>query len=244
MGVFPWYNQCNEMLPRVTSTGSVSHRDQTVTASIVVPPTDSDNLKRCSKCGELRATEHFYVDRSRSGGLSSRCRECSRAEARRWSENNKDRKARADHDRYTVQKEQRSDYNHQYYLDHRAELLRYQNDYRRINPSKVKRVVDRWVRSNPDRSLSIKRNYRARIRHADGAHSEQDLLAIRAAQTDKQGRLICWACGNPITGTPHLDHWIPLKHGGRNDAGNLHFMHGSCNTSKGAKLPTEIGRLL
>ena len=85
----------------------------------------------------------------------------------------------------------------------------------------------------------------------------EDLDAIRKAQTDRHGRLICWACGYPIVGNEpppifpdaahlpsHVDHWVPLKHDGSNDAGNLHIMHGICNLKKGSKHPMEIGRLL
>jgi hypothetical protein len=98
---------------------------------------------------------------------------------------------------------------------------------------------------------------RARVMNAEGTYTPDDLKAIRAAQTDRRGRLICWACEYPIIGDeppphrpngarlpPHLDHWIPLRHGGRNDAGNLHYMHGVCNLSKSDKMPAELGRLL
>lgn len=101
------------------------------------------------------------------------------------------------------------------------------------------------------------RSRRIRIRGVTGNYTSDDLPAIRAAQTDKRGRLICWACGKPIIGNnppphipggtpmpPHLDHWIPIARDGKHDAGNLHFMHGLCNIAKGAKMPTEIGRLI
>lgn len=102
----------------------------------------------------------------------------------------------------------------------------------------------RWHVQNMDSARSRRQTRRARKAETAGTFTAADLTAIRAAQTDKRGRLICWRCGRPIKGTPDLDHWIPLKHGGRNDAGNLHYMHARCNLEKAAKLPTEIGRLL
>jgi 5-methylcytosine-specific restriction endonuclease McrA len=85
---------------------------------------------------------------------------------------------------------------------------------------------------------------RAYTEQQRGSASAAELRAVRKAQTDKHGRLRCWICGEPIDDVPHLDHFMPLRHGGAHDAGNLHYTHGHCNMSKGDKLPTEIGRLL
>jgi hypothetical protein len=88
-------------------------------------------------------------------------------------------------------------------------------------------------------------NRRARKQITGGTRTAaDDLSAIRAAQTDKKGRLICWRCNKPIKETPHLDHWIPLDKGGSNDPGNLHYMHATCNLTKSAKHPFELGVLL
>lgn len=86
---------------------------------------------------------------------------------------------------------------------------------------------------------------RALLASATGSYTIDEVVAIRAAQTDKQGRLRCWWCGNPIKGTPHLDHKIALAAGGSNDAGNLCYACASCNLSKQTKSPGEFaGRLL
>lgn len=109
---------------------------------------------------------------------------------------------------------------------------------------------DQWFKNyrRSDRGRAVSRtgtsNRRARKASAAGSFTTADLAAIRAAQTDKQGRLICWHCGKPIKGTPHLDHWIPLDKDGTNYAGNLHFMHAKCNLEKGAKHPHDTGRLI
>ena len=116
-----------------------------------------------------------------------------------------------------------------YYAEHTEEKRAYQHQ---------------WYLDNPDKVCVHRLTRRARKAGNGGATTAADIDAIRAAQTDKRGRLICWKCGKPIKDTPDLDHWIPLKHGGPNDAGNLHYMHAKCNRSKGAKMPTEIGRLL
>jgi 5-methylcytosine-specific restriction endonuclease McrA len=136
--------------------------------------------------------------------------------------------------------------NRRYYASRKDEYDKYHAEYRRAFPEKRKAAM-------------IGRNHkrRAKLRGNGGTYTAADLAAIRAAQTDKRGRLICWKCNTPIIGddppphlpngvrlSPHLDHWIPLDKGGTNDAGNLHYMHGLCNLEKGAKTPTEIGRLI
>jgi hypothetical protein len=123
--------------------------------------------------------------------------------------------------------------NSKYHYDNKEHRDAYFAEYRRLYPDKRKAASDHG-----------KHNRRARRRHASGTITKADIDAIRASQTDKRGRLICWRCNKPITGTPHLDHWIPLALGGTNGPGNLHYMHGLCNMSKGAKHPTEIGRLI
>lgn len=48
--------------------------------------------KQCSKCGLSRSAKHFYTPKSLNGGLSSRCKECTRAASRKYQE----RKRKAD----------------------------------------------------------------------------------------------------------------------------------------------------
>lgn len=133
-----------------------------------------------------------------------------------------------------------------YYQENKQRYNEYYAEYRRKYPEKR-------------RAATIGHNHkrRAKKRGNGGTYTAKDLAAVRASQTDKHGRLICWKCCKPIIGNeppphlpngsrvpPALDHWIPLDKGGSNDAGNLHYMHGLCNMSKGAKMPHEIGRLL
>lgn len=147
----------------------------------------------------------------------------------------------------------------EYYINNRTMLLERDKDYRENNREIINRRSREYGRSERGRMAKRVQWHvrRARKSQNGGQVTSADIEAVRKSQTDKRGRLICWACGYPIIGNeppphksgsppmpPHLDHWIPLKHGGRNDAGNLHYMHGVCNLSKSDKLPTELGRLL
>lgn len=189
-------------------------------------------------------------------------------------ENNREVERKRNHDRYIKNREVRLEQVRQYRSDNRETIASKALEYRIEHREESRQYSSRWRTENREASLAGKRRYyaehpdeererrrrwrknnpdtyranlyrrRARKHGNGGSCNAADLAAIRAAQTDKKGRLICWRCGKPITDTPHLDHWIPLKEGGAHAPGNLHYMHARCNLTKGAKHPAETGRLL
>lgn len=231
---------------------------------------DSTTLKRCSKCGEWKSPDLFSKDRSRKDGLNVHCKACNaiyraqnadsiREFKRRWEAENRERlrehkrnydeanreKVRDRQRRYradnleTIREQKR-----QYRAERREKERANRRRWREQNPDKVRAANRRWRTENPEMCCAHQNRRKALKLGNGGTYTVSELASIRAAQTDKKGRLICWKCGEPIIGTPHLDHWIPLDKSGLNSAGNLHYMHARCNMSKGAKHPSEIGRLL
>lgn len=143
------------------------------------------------------------------------------------------------------------------YAEHREERTAWQRRYYAKHTDERRKYAIEYYKANKARFFAGNRRRRSRILHAQGMHTDSDLEAVRLAQTDKKGRLICWCCGYPIVGTNpppiypdaprlprHIDHWIPLSKEGTNHAGNLHYVHGICNLKKGASHPTTLGRLL
>lgn len=216
-------------------------------------------LARCKVCvaaiAHQRYLENIEKRREYRARYVAEHREENREYCRNYRVEHRDERIEADRRYNAAHKEEKLAYNHQYYAENRERLQEYQRQYDAANKEQIREKHREWVAQNPDYARRQyaknpeKGRLRTHIRRANkrangGTYTTEDLAAIRAAQTDKQGRLICWRCGKPITDTPHLDHWIPLKRGGRNDAGNLHYMHAHCNSTKQAKHPTEIGRLL
>jgi DNA-directed RNA polymerase subunit RPC12/RpoP len=214
-------------------------------------------LKRCTKCGtEYPATGEFFGPSNQvKSGLLARCRTCVSAyDHQRRIDNIEvrreyDRRYRAEHHEAKLAN------NHRYYAENREKLQEDSRRYDAANKDRRREKHREWEARNPDYArrqyaknpeLGRARSHarRARKLEVGGTYTPDDLAAIRAAQTDKKGRLICWRCGKPITDTPDLDHWIPLKHRGENGPGNLHYMHAHCNRTKHAKHPFDIGRLL
>lgn len=65
----------------------------------------------------------------------------------------------------------------------------------------------------------------------------------RIAKDEK--RIRCYLCGKLIPiGERHVDHIMPLSKGGQHRPSNLAVACKTCNLSKGAKLPSEMGVLL
>lgn len=256
------------------AAGAVSHRSKPVTSPIVPIPDSADNLKRCIKCGDEKPRTDFHVQRSKPDGLQQWCKACKRqyradnreahlARDRKYYIEHREERLKSDLLYRSDHREENKERARRYRAEHRDELNERQRQKRAANPevyrARARRYaaehsteavqrVRQWRKANPDKERARQRigNHKRRIRkvNAGGTFTSADLEAIRKSQTDKKGRLICWRCNKPITGTPHLDHWIPLDKGGANDAGNLHYMHEQCNLSKGRKHPTEIGRLL
>jgi 5-methylcytosine-specific restriction endonuclease McrA len=181
-----------------------------MTNPIISP--EKPQLKRCSKCGEVKPLDAFSRDKKGQDGRCAHCKACNAA-----------------YRAATV--ERRAEYQREYYAANAERRAEYRREYYETPTGRVA-------------CIAAEHRRRAHMAGAGGTYTRADLAAIRAAQTDKRGRLICWRCGKPIKDTPHLDHWIPLSRGGSNDPGNLHYMHASCNQLKGSKHPTEIGRLI
>lgn len=185
--------------------------------------------------------------------------EAARQKQRDYLKANPERAREYSRRNYERHREARNAYNRAYWAEHSEELkaknrawyadnhehMRAYELGRRDSRKEYKREYNlAYYKTERGKNSMKAYRHRRRAKIRSGRCIGADLTTIRAAQTDKLGRLICWACGKPITDKPHLDHWIPLEKGGAHDAGNLHYMHAKCNLSKGSKHPTELGRLL
>jgi len=48
-------------------------------------------MKKCSKCGEVKGDDGFYLDRTRGSGLTAQCKLCMNIGAEQWRLNNRGR---------------------------------------------------------------------------------------------------------------------------------------------------------
>lgn len=100
-----------------------------------------------------------------------------------------------------------------------------------------------WRKENPDRLRAYRLKRRGSEAKAEGCHTASDLARLRKLQRDK-----CAACLTPLKGRGHVDHIVPLSHGGTNWPSNLQWLCAPCNLSKSdrdsAAFMQEMGYLL
>ncbi len=204
--------------------------------------------KVCRRCGRVTPIEELVKHKECTYGVDALCKECSRAGARKWYEQNT-AKARETMKNYAethkahireYKREWQQEHKEQVYKNHekwrsRAENRKKVNEYGRVwreaNRDRQAENQKRWRRENPDRSRAIVRNRRALRRNAMGTHTAAD---IRRQYKLQHG--LCYWCSQPLNGKFHADHVIPLIHGGSNYPENIVCACQTCNCAKGDRL--------
>lgn len=235
--------------------------------------TQTKHCPKCGR--DLPATpEYFHRNKQAKSGLHTYCKECKTAHERNHYANDDQYRTRILERTTQYAKDhpkQRREISRRYYENHREtemersriynaenkhvrrawyernkpRLLEREQQRREANKEQYREASKAYYQSHKAEALHRWRIRQARKLNAEGSHTKDDLRAIRAAQTDKQGSLRCWYCGKSIEGAPHLDHKIPLARGGSNGPENLCYACSWCNRSKSAKTPAEfVGRLI
>ncbi len=228
--------------------------------------TSDSTTKVCTACGtEYPATEeYFFKQTAGKYGLNSWCKFCHRERNRqnsaklRQNPEYRERGRKQARDWYWDNLEYAREYNKQYYADNRERELerikrnriRFQAQRRQYNAvyhaehrEHLKEKQREWKLANPEKVRRYKKvakaRRRARIHANGGSFTAADVQAQYEAQ---EGR--CFYCGITLHDKYHIDHYIPLKHGGSNWPENIVCACADCNLSKSDKLPWEFGRLL
>jgi len=176
----------------------------------------------------------------------------------------KDKKAEYDRAYYLVHKDRVAALGRAYYLANRDEVILQQRAYRLANHDKVtahdrSRYIDRkdrtseysraWCLANPDKVAAYGRAWRGanpamvcakgKLRRARklGAGGSITLDQWKAIQSAYEWR--CAYCGKKPAKLTQ-DHVIPLSRGGSHTPANIVPACTSCNSSKGARLPTKV----
>ena len=100
-----------------------------------------DELKKCTKCLELKRTELFYKDRHCPDGLQKICNNCSNKRCRKYYEDNK---------------EKFKSFNKYYYQKNKQRLL----------PIARERVI-KWAKDNPNKVKGNDRRRQLRKRYPE-----------------------------------------------------------------------------
>lgn len=116
-----------------------------------------------------------------------------------------------------------------WYQDHREEVLARSADWAQQNPEQYIANQKHWREENPERRAAIEARRKARKENLP------DTL------TEKQREQLLFIGQATFPGEDlHLDHVIPLKHGGGTTFANTHYIPGILNSFKKDRLPEEI----
>jgi 5-methylcytosine-specific restriction endonuclease McrA len=184
---------------------------------------------------------YFTGQTCRRGHIAERrvsncaCIPCEAARGLAWRAANPEKSAAiyAKHkaaNRETIQKQRAA------YRAANAEKLRADNAARRaLDPEKNRASKLRYRLAYPEKRANLERNRRARLRAAEGFHTDEDIARIYEAQ---KGRCAC--CQSKISRRAPVDHIHPLARGGSNWPKNLQILCKPCNSSKKDKDPLEF----
>lgn len=184
------------------------------------PQQAHSSLKTCTCCNVGKPTTEYHKDKQKKSGLCAICKDCNRAKALAWAnENVKKNRARS-----AEWKKQNPE---------RARIK--DAEWRKNNPERKKKKDAEWRSANPELCKLHSLNRRAREAKADGTPSK--------GLTEKLFKLqngLCPCCKKPLGNDFHLDHIIPLVMGGRNDDGNMQLLRKTCNLQKNRKDPVAF----
>ena len=189
------------------------------------------------------------VRRTKNQAWRDANREIDRAYKRKWYEVNKEKALNAARIWHlanpdTVKETQRRWHenhpglavkrNKEWRKNNRARSNSFSKKWALANPESVKARQQRWASENKLKCCLYQHERRKRKAKAAGTSSEVQVIARLALWGFN-----CWLCQKPYQA---VDHVIPLAKGGTNWPANLRPACKSCNSSKGAKHPSQIRR--
>jgi excisionase family DNA binding protein len=118
--------------------------------------------------------------------------------------------------------------------------VEYRKAYYIRNREKVKAMARKWRDANPERRRAQRAIVAYNEWHPEGG--EQDNLATLTAHIKGLPHVCHWCKASlPVSGW-HIDHLIPLCHGGANTCGNIVKSCGPCNSKKWVREAPYIGK--
>jgi 5-methylcytosine-specific restriction endonuclease McrA len=183
-------------------------------------------MKVCSKCKVEKDTSLFSKDKYRPDGFTNWCKQCR---SNNYQNNREAELVRAKLYAST-RKEKYKETSARHYLANRDKVLCRSKETYYANAEAIKarhRANNKvYVKENPEMNLAKTQRRRARKRG-------NGIFAITKQELKRLYDSSCFYCGKDKA--EHLDHVVPLVHGGRHSIGNLVPACSTCNMSKGSK---------
>ena len=115
--------------------------------------------KKCSKCGEVKELGDFYKKADSPDGFRSDCKVCVCEKARKWREENKERKAETNRRWYQENKERRKLYYKKYYQENKEKKYEAHRKWQRENAEKHSMYNKKWREKNKEKHSEAGRRW-------------------------------------------------------------------------------------
>lgn len=199
-------------------------------------------MKYCSKCDTTKPVEEFGKWSQGKDGLKHYCKECCRADSRKYYDSNKEQVLKRNKEHYYSTLDYQRDRRRRYYENHSEENKAYARAWRAANPERAKanrrahylanreKTLEQnrqWSENNPERRKAINRGIAHRRRAAKGCAVPQRW--VKSAETPGQ----CYWCGSDISDYYEVDHIMPLSKGGPDVDSNKVKACKGCNSQEG-----------
>jgi len=155
------------------------------------------DVKLCPRCNETKPITEFPKDRSRPLGVFSYCKQCNYSHSRKWVLENK---------------EQASEYLHDYRQKNLEKAREYGRDYSKTRYQQNRELYRQYLRQR-------------RARKRGGVPVTVTQMHNRVKECGNQ----CVYCGGEYS---HIDHVYPISRGGHDVLGNLVPACATCNLTK------------
>lgn len=186
-------------------------------------------MQHCPKCNCDLPADAFAP--SKQGKGNEYCAACQRAYNREYYKANKERLNVINRAYAIEHKEQMDEYKRQYIARNPDLYERRKGYYRQRyqeNHEKIRAHQREYQKANPALSGRRTMRYYAKKQQAEGDHTAEQWIALRAWFGDK-----CLCCGT--TTRLEADHVIPLDCRGSDFIANIQPLCRSCNASKATK---------
>lgn len=194
-----------------------------------------EEMKLCSKCGELKVTSEFSKCTSSKDGLQPKCKIC----AKEYRQANKEAISVYQVAHYQANKETITIQQAEYKQANKDALVIYQAEYYLNNKDALSVQKAEYAKTPKGKLMSRNAYYKRRAICKGGDVTTEQLQELVRNSPN------CHYCKCAITdGNRHIDHYIPLSRGGLHTLDNLVIACSTCNLRKGSKMPEEfIGTL-
>lgn len=185
-------------------------------------------MKTCTKCGETKAVDAFYLDR---GERRAACAACVRAHVAAHRAANRDAIAARDRERYRADPSAKRAAAKRWYEANLDVARAARQSWGAAHPTTYAQRK-RWMLRNPAKAKARRAidhaRWRARMRVVGNLRAD-DVLAVREACDDRCA--YCFGPADPVT----IDHVTAVARGGTHDVTNLVVACVRCNSMKGAR---------